>query len=90
VTLKDLIDTKLIKVGQIIYREYKGRKYEGKILEDGSVELLHNGKKFPSLNSAIKNITDTPLDAWFFWKSKRESGTECLLNDFREEYRTKT
>lgn len=88
VTIKDLIDTNILKVGQTLFRSYKGQRYEGKILNDGVIELTHIGKKFPSINAAQNAVTDGSWDAWYFWHTTREDGTECLLAELRDEYGT--
>lgn len=89
VTAKALVESGFLKVGQKIYRIYRGQRYEGKVLYDGMIELINSGKKYPTLNAAIKGITETPLDAWYFWNTTREDGTECPLAELREEYRAK-
>lgn len=87
VTAKDLIDANILKVGQIIYGWHHNRKYEGKVLSDGSIELLHTGKKFPSLNAAVYDIKGAE-DAWRWWLTNRENGSEYVLDKLRKEYRT--
>lgn len=90
VTAKDLLDAGILQVDQVIYGWYpKNTKHEGKVLNNGSIELIHTGEKFPSLNAAVSHITGTAWDAWYWWYATREDGTECLLNELREEYRSK-
>ena len=86
VKIKDLVDAGIIKVGQVIYRFYKGQRFEGRVLNDGSIELAHTGEKFGSLSGAAKDIAGS-VDGWTWWHTKRENGTECLLDALREEYR---
>ena len=88
VTVKDLIDANMVKIGQVIYRSYNGRRFEGRILSDGNVELLHNGKKL-SLNRAASDVTGGAVDAWTWWYILRENGEECLLDECRKEYLSK-
>ncbi len=88
-TAKDLVEAGFLKVGQIIFRVYHGKRYEGKIFNDGIIELTSNGKKYPSLNAAIKGITQTSLDAWYFWNTIGEDGIECPLAELRDKYRIK-
>jgi hypothetical protein len=88
VTIKDLIDADILKVGQIIYRRGEKHKYEAKILKDGSIKTIPDGKEFPSPNAAIKYLTNGgSFDSWYFWKTTKEDGTECKLEEFREKYR---
>jgi len=87
VTIKDLIDSSILKVGQIFYRRYKGQRYECKVLNDGGIELIHTGTKFPSINATTNAVTGTAWDAWYFWRTTRENGTECQLEELRKEYR---
>ncbi len=87
VTPKDLIKANLLMVGQEIHRTYRSKEYKAKILQDGLIEL--DGETFPTLNSAIKHITNTSMDAWYFWRTYHKDGTECELNELRDEYRSK-
>ncbi len=88
VTIKDLIDADILKVGQIIYRRGEKHKYEAKILKDGVIKTIPDGKEFPSPNAAIKYLTNGgSFDSWNFWKTTKEDGTECKLDEFREKYR---
>ena len=84
--IKDLVDAGIIQVGQVIYRLYKGQRFEGKVLNDGSIELAHTGERFGSLSGAAKDIAGS-VDGWTWWHTKRENGTECLLDTLRGEYR---
>ena len=86
VTVKDLIDADILEVGQVIYRLYKGRRFEGKVLSDGSIELAHTGGKFDSLSGAAKPIAGS-VDGWEWWYTIRANGKECLLNELRNEYK---
>ena len=86
VTIKDLIDSDILRVGQKIFRTYKEQKYEAKISSDGSIELLFNGKKFPSLNAATKSIVGGAWDAWYFWSTERKDGSVCQLYELRKEW----
>lgn len=87
VTIKNLIDANILKVGQVIYRDYKGQIFKGRILDDGSIQLVHTGVKFASLSSAAEPIAGS-VDGWSWWHTKRADGKECSLDDLRKEYRT--
>lgn len=87
ITVKDLIDANIIKVGQVIHKLYKGQRFEGKVLNDGSIELAHIGKKFNSLSMAAAHITSVNENGWRWWHTTKENGTECQLDELRKEYR---
>jgi hypothetical protein len=87
VTVKDLVDSGFFRAGQIIYRTYKNQRYEGKVLNDGGIELVHTGKSFDSLSDAAKDIAGS-VNGWIWWYTKRENGAECLVEELRKEYRT--
>jgi hypothetical protein len=87
VTAKDLIDANILKVGQIVYGWHHNTKYGGKVLNDGSIELLHTGEKYPSLNAAVYHVKGSEEDAWRWWLTTRENGSECVLDELRKEYR---
>lgn len=89
VKIKDLIDTGIIKVGQTIYGKHYGTTYEGKISDEGKVLVIHSGKYFDSLSSAASDIKGCSEDGWRWWYVIRENGTECVLDELREEYRNK-
>jgi len=86
VTVKDLVDSGFLKAGQIIYRTYNNQRYEGKILDDGGIELVHTGKSSDSLSDAAKDIAGS-VNGWIWWYTKRENGAECLVDELRKEYR---
>ncbi len=56
VTLKNLIDDNILKVGQVIYRWYKGNKYVAIILHDGKIKLIRDNSEYDSLSTAAKGI----------------------------------
>ncbi len=85
-TVKDLIDANILKVGQVIYRPYKGNKWEATILNEGKVKLLFDGNEYNSLSTAAKMIAGS-VDGWEWWYTIRENGKECKLDELRKEYR---
>lgn len=85
ITLKNLLDTGILKAGQLIYREYYGKRFEGKILSEGLIEL--NGKKFDSPSGAASSITPNQVDGWSWWNTTDESGQRILLDNLREKYK---
>lgn len=91
VTAKDLIDADILRVGQTIYgtHERTKTKYEGKVLNDGSIELAQSGKRFPSLNAAAVYIEGRNTNCWVWWHTTRENGSERILDELRKEYRSR-
>ncbi len=89
VTVKDLMEANIIRVGQVIYKLYKGQRFEGKVLNGGSIELAHTGKKFDSLSMAAVQITGINVNGWIWWHTTRADDTECVLNELRKEYLNK-
>jgi len=85
ITLKNLLDTGILKAGQLIYREYGGKQYEGKITAEGLIEL--NGKKFDYPSGAASSITPNQVDGWSWWNTTDESGQRILLDNLREKYK---
>jgi hypothetical protein len=85
VTIKDLIDSGILRAGQKIFRTYKEQKYEAKTLSDGSIELSSDGIIYPSLNSATKSIVGGAWDAWYFWSTEGKDGSVCQLFELRKE-----
>jgi hypothetical protein len=87
ITLKNLLDMGILKTGQLIYKEYGGKRYEGKISTEGFIEL--NGNKFDTPSGAARSITSKPVDGWTWWSTLDKNGKEILLDNLREEYRQK-
>jgi hypothetical protein len=87
VSVKNLLDANILRGGQVIYKVHKGRRFEGKVLDDGSIELAHTAEKFVSLSMAAQAIAGTAINGWVWWHTTRANGTECLLDELRKEYR---
>jgi len=69
VTVKDLIDANILKIDQVIYRPYKGNKWEARILHDGKIKLLFDDNEYNSLSTAA-NI-EQPIPNSFIKKELR-------------------
>ena len=83
VLLTHLLDSGLIKVGQIFYP--RRGKYAGRnavLLEDGSIEL--EGQLFDSPSGAGRHITGRATAGWHFWLVNPES--KQMLWDVRQQY----
>jgi hypothetical protein len=63
-----------------IYKTFKGKEYKAFVFPNG--EVLLNGKSFPSLSSAAKEITGRPANGWQFWSIKNADGDWVRLLDF--------
>jgi len=87
VTVKDLIDAGILKVGQVIYGWHEGNRYEGKVLNnEGEILVVHNGKIFDWLSGAASDVRGYQEDGWRWWHTSRENGKECKLDELRKEY----
>ena len=86
ITVKNLVDANLVKVGQKIYGSHLGKRYEGTILPEGRVKLLHNYSEWDSLSAAGKEILGYEVDGWTWWRATREDGRECKLDELRKEF----
>jgi len=91
VTVTDLLDAKLVHVGQKLQMRYKPRNgdqrnYEGTICDDGSIEIL--GKPFSSPSyAALYGIQDAGSDRNTVngWKAWRTDDGE-ILGDLRDRF----
>jgi len=90
--ISDLINAGYINVGDIVVMEYKPRngqkkKYEGQIIDDGSIALLGQSFSSPSY-AALAGIQDAGSDrktvnGWTSWRLKRLNKS---LAEIRKEY----
>lgn len=86
VTLKNLIDGNILKVGQLLYGIHQGKKYEGKVLAEGRI-LVDDGEIFDSPSGAASKVRGHAEDGWRFWYTTGENGRECKLEELRREYK---
>lgn len=86
-TVKNLIDANILKVGQVIYGWHENKRYEGAVLSNGDIAIVHTGEVFDSPSGAASHIRGYQEDGWRWWYTTRESGKECKLGELREEYR---
>lgn len=87
VTLKNLIEGNILKVGQLLYGIHQGKKYEGKVLAEGRI-LLDDGETFDSPSGAASKVRGHAEDGWRFWYTAKENGRECKLEELRREYKS--
>lgn len=85
ITLKNLLDTGILKTGQLIFREYSSKRFEGKITAEGLIDL--DGKKFDSPSGAAGSITPNQVDGWGWWSTIDDRGQQILLDNIREQYK---
>ena len=67
-----------VPVGTLLRKEYKRKEYIAEV-KDGGIWI--NGEKFPTINQAVNAISDSPQDAWRFWKVKRPQDSKWILLD---------
>lgn len=84
--LRELVEVGVITAGQVIFKVYKSQRFEGKVLNDGSIELSASGKRFDSLSMAAVHITRHNVNGWRWWHTSGKDGTECKLADIRKRY----
>jgi len=82
-----LLDTNIIKPEQIIFKTYKGKRFEGKILSDGRIELTHDGGIHNSLSAAAINLAKTSINGWVWWHTINEKNAECSMDALRKKYK---
>lgn len=85
--MADLLNVGIIKPEQVIFRYYKGKKYEASVLPDGKIKTLHNNKTFSSPSLAARDITATSVNGWYWWKYKEPNGRELWITNLRTKYR---
>jgi hypothetical protein len=86
VTLNNLVYANILKVGQSLYGVHQGKKYEGKILAEGRILLIHNGETFDSPSGAASKVRGYQEDGWRWWHTYKEDGSECELSKLRKDY----
>ena len=89
VTIENLINAGILKIDQIIYGWHEGRRYEGKVLKEGKILVVHTGQIFDSPSGAASNVKGYQEDGWRWWYTTRENGRECNLDELRKEYNSK-
>ena len=68
ITLSDIIEAKIIPPGTVILKEFQNTTYRGIITEDGKITLKgFNKATYDDPHSAVKAITDVPIDGWKWW-----------------------
>lgn len=91
VSVSDLVEAKLLEIGQTLFMEYKPRhgekkKYEGIIQEDGSILVLNQTYSSPSY-AALAGIQDAGSDrktvnGWISWKTSSGKPIADVREDF--------
>ncbi len=72
-----------VPFGTLFKREYKHKEYIAEAT-DGGISL--NGRKYPTINQATNAVSDSPQNAWTFWKIKRPQDSKWIpLDDLRKE-----
>jgi hypothetical protein len=71
----------LLRHGQGIYAEYKGKKYHAVVYSSGNIRF--NGKIYDSPSGAGLAIRKKSTNGWAFWKYKDENGNLRWLREVR-------
>lgn len=82
--IQQLLDTGLIQVKQKIFKNHKGRRYEGEILTSDKIRLLHDGTEWGSVSRAGTHITKYQVNGWTWWLTIA-NGEECSLDKLRRK-----
>ena len=80
----DLVKAGYITPGDKIYRTYKGKRYEAKILNDGKIKL-EDGTIVNSLSKAATHISKKSENGWIIWKYMDRNGKEWSMSELRDK-----
>lgn len=65
-----------------VFRRYKGRLYQGQLLQGWRIQL--NGRVYPSPSAAAVHVSGHPENGWRMWRYIEEStGEEQPIDRFR-------
>jgi len=80
ITLRDLIIAKVLPVPLTIERQYKGKRYQAVINQDGTITLTLDGlkKTFNSPTSAAVFCTGISTNGWIWWQVRVGSELKSL------------
>lgn len=83
--IQDLLDVGLVRANQVIFRDYKGKRYEAEILSSSKIKLFHDGSEWDSLSSAASQIAGTQINGWTWWYTTA-NGEKILMDILRDKY----
>lgn len=88
ITLKMLIDSHILKPGQVIYPMKGKMKVEGVLNEDGTISMTINTKirHFLSPSGAAKAVENKSVNGWIYWGVK-ENNALVELSTFRLKFK---
>jgi hypothetical protein len=92
VTLQDLIAASLLSPPLRLFKQYKGKLLEAKLLPQGTVEF--EGQTFNSCSSAAEFARSTvtgrmmSTNGWDFWQYLDAAGNTAMLSEAREKLLT--
>jgi hypothetical protein len=72
----------LLRHGQGIYAEYKGKKYHAVVYSSGNIRF--NGKTYVSPSGAGLAVRKKSTNGWAFWKYKDKRGNLRWLSEVRQ------
>jgi hypothetical protein len=87
ITLKMLLDSHILRPGQVLYPINGNNNVEGIINDDGTISLsiYKSGKRFLSPSGAAKAIENSSINGWTYW-GIRENNALVELSVFRSKY----
>ena len=86
ITIQNLIDARILKIGQTLWGQRGDSRYEGKIIDGGKILLSGNPMPFDTPSGAAVSAKGKSEDGWRWWHTKGENGRECALDELRREY----
>jgi hypothetical protein len=83
----DLLEAGVLPKESIIFRTYKGIRYEARIDNNGKIVAIVNGKKlnFDAPSAAAKALSGLDQNGWTWWFVSID-GKKRELDHFRKEY----
>lgn len=87
-TLKDLINSGILKAGIKLFRDENKVHYEVMLKSNEELEYKLNEESlvFPSPSTAAQYFSGKPTNGWSWWKTKDEFGVIRKLDYFRQRY----
>ena len=84
VRLADLIEARLLDIGETLRGARLGTEYRATLLLGGKIRV-ENGREFDTLSGAANHLTGKSNSGWEFWRVARSDGSP-ELGRIREEY----
>lgn len=83
----DILKAGIMPKDTVIFRTYKGIRYEAHVADNGKIETVLNGRnlKFDSPSAAAKELTNLEQNGWTWWFVSVD-GKKRELDYYRKEY----